>query len=455
MRNATDSRAVWQKASGIRVSDEGLAVSAAGETALTRRNLVRRNIRLLYFDMSWQGLITAGIGTFISVFLVRLGASPFTLSLLTALPALVTIVLSVPLMPLIERRHDLVRVVTATRIGSRACFLLIALAPFALTGERLALLPLVVVGLWGLSAVFSSATTPAFTAVLAEVVPPRERPRVNGGRWAAYSLVTAVCVAIMGRVLDLIAFPTNFQLVFVVSAVAGFVSLAAFDRIRMPEHTGGGSHSRQGNLLRYFVDLGRVSMRQPAFAAFLGTTFVYRLGLSLPIALYPLYWVNEVGASNSWIGYTTTASYGTLVLAYFLWGRVAPRLGSRRVLLIASIGLAFYPLLTPLVQVPIWLIPVAMINGVFAAGIDISFFEGLMEASPPEYRASFAAVNASFANLAIFVGPILGTAVAGWFGIRAGFVIAGACCLVGAALFYWLAVGSQRASRLALLGDRA
>ncbi len=443
------------EASERRVGDQGPVGSAAGETALTRRNLVRRNIRLLYFDMSWQGLITAGIGTFIAVFLVRLGASPYMLSLLTALPALVTIVLSVPLMPLIERRHDLVRVVTVTRIGSRACFVLIALAPFVLTGDRLTFLPLVVVILWGLSAVFSSATTPAFTAVLAEVVPPRERPRVNGGRWAAYSLVTAVCVAIMGRVLDLISFPHNFQLVFAVSGAAGFISLAAFDRIRMPQASGGGSNLRQGNLLRYFAELGRVSIRQPAFAAFLGTTFVYRLGLSLPIALYPLYWVNEVGASNSWIGYTTTASYGTLVIAYFLWGRFAPRIGSRRVLLISSIGLALYPLLTPLVQAPIWLIPVAMINGIFAAGIDISFFEGLLEASPPEHRASFAAVNASFANLAIFIGPILGTAVAGLFGIRIGFIIAGVCCLIGAALFYWLAVGSQRASRLALSEDRA
>lgn len=450
MRRATGTRATRQ-GGAVGMRDDG---RPGGENALTRRQLTRRNIRLLYFDMSWQGLITAGIGTFIAVFLVRLGASPFVLSLLTALPALVTIILSVPLMPLVERRRDLVRVVTVTRIGSRACFLLIALVPFALTGDRRTLLPPLVVALWGLSAVFSSATTPAFTAVLAEVVPPRERPRVNGGRWAAYSLVTAVSVAILGKALDLLAFPGNFQIVFAISSLAGFISLAAFDRIEMPERAASAAKPRQVNLLAYFADLGRSSLREPAFAAFLVTTFVYRLGLSLPIALYPLYWVNNVGASNSWIGYTTTASYGTLVVAYFLWGRAAPRLGSRRVLLIASIGLSFYPLLTPLVREPLWLIPVAVINGAFAAGIDISFFEGLLEASPPEHRASFAAVNASVANLAIFVGPILGTTIAGWLGIRAGFIIAGACCLIGAALFYWLSVGSKRAARLALADDR-
>ena len=138
------------------------------------------------------------------------------------------------------------------------------------------------------------------------------------------------------------------------------------------------------------------------------------------------------------------------MVAYFLWGRYAPMIGSRRLLLIASFWLSFYPLLTPLVREPIWLIPVAFINGAFAAGIDISFFEGLLEASPPEHRASFAAVNASVANLAIFVGPILGTTLSGWVGLRVGFVVAGAFCLIGTALFYWLAVGSKRATRTVL-----
>jgi predicted MFS family arabinose efflux permease len=79
----------------------------------------------------------------------------------------------------------------------------------------------------------------------------------------------------------------------------------------------------------------------------------------------------------------------------------------------------------------------------------------LLEASPPEHRASFAAVNASVANLAIFVGPILGTALAGWIGLRPGFVVGGVCCLAGAALFYWLAVGSKRAAQAAVAEEGA
>ena len=415
----------------------------ATKVAAVPLQLTRRNIRSLYLDMGWQGAITAGIGTFLSVFLVRLGASPFEVGLLTSVPALVTIVLSILLAPLVEGRRDLVRVVTWTRVGSRACFLLIALVPLILAGERLALAPAAIVALWGLSAVFSSATTPAFTAVLAEVVPPRRRPAVNGNRWALFSFVTAVTVALFGRLLDALPFPRNFQFVFALSSLAGLVSLYYFDRIRLAAAPPTAAWPTRVGPRRYFAGLAHGTVRQPAFASYLLTTFVYRLGLSLPAALVPIYWVDHVKASNTWIGLTTTAIYGTLVLTYFLWGRAASRYGHRRVLLISSAGLSFYPLLTTLVREPVWLIPVAIVYGTFVAGIDISFFEGLLEASPPEQRASFA-------NLAVLIGPLCGTAVAGWLGIQAGFITAGALSLLGAALFYLLSVGRQRPLQSAL-----
>jgi MFS family permease len=433
---------------GALARERALEQPAAG-VAPTAGRRARRNIRYLYLDMGWQGIILAGITTFLSVFLVRLGASPFLVGLLTSVPALVTIVLSVVFAPFLEGRRDLVRVVTLTRLGSRLCYLLIALVPFALTGDLVWLAPWVIVAIWGLSAVFSSATNPAFTAVLAEVVPPRQRPAVNGGRWAVVSLVTAITAALFGRLLDAVRFPLNFQFLFVLSFLAGLASIYYFDRIEVPPGAQLPVRLGAATPLRYFARLARDSAGQPAFASYVLTTFVYRLGLNLPLALFPLYWVDEVHASNSWIGFSTTATYGTLVVGYFLWGRAAQRHGHRRVLLLSSAGAALYPLLTPLVRSPEWLIPVAIVYGAFAGGIDVSFFEGLLEASPPEQRASFAAINASFANLAVLVGPIAGTAVAGVLGIRAGFVVAGGLCLLGTLLFHALSVGRHRAPHAA------
>ena len=136
---------------------------------MTSGGRTRRNSRYLYLDMGWQGIILAGITTFQSVFLVRLGASPLLVGLLTSAPALVTIVLSILAAPFLERRRDLVRVVTLTRLGSRLCCLLIALVPALLVGDVARFAPGAIVAIWALSAAFSAVTTPAFTAVLGRV----------------------------------------------------------------------------------------------------------------------------------------------------------------------------------------------------------------------------------------------------------------------------------------------
>ena len=38
--------------------------------------------------------------------------------------------------------------------------------------------------------------------VVAEIIPPRRRPSVNGTRWALLSLVTAISVAVFGYLLE-------------------------------------------------------------------------------------------------------------------------------------------------------------------------------------------------------------------------------------------------------------
>src|SRR5205085_8302962 len=123
-----------------------------------------------------------------------------------------------------------------------------------------------------------------------------------------------------------------------------------------------------------------------------------------------------------------------LTAGYYAWGRLAARLGHRRTLGFAAGGLAFYPALTAASPTVEWLLPAALIWGLFASGIDMSLFEGLLEVCPPDRRAEFVAVNTFVANLIAFVAPLLGAWLADVVGIRP--------VLVVAAGFHLLAVGS-------------
>lgn len=407
------------------------------------RTLEGRNIRYLTLDTAVQGIIGAGIGSFLAVFLVRMGASNTAVGLLTSAPALATIFLSVPGGAIAEGRPDQVRVTNLWRLPIRLSYLLVAAVPLVAGGETGAML---IVAIWTLTALPSAVVNPAWTNVVAETVPPDARPRVNGNRWALLSIVTALAGAAFGWLLDSIPFPLNYQLVFAISFLAGLVSIALFSRIRMPATSQAADAvrrvPRQGPL-EVVADLAHSIREEGEFARYTLSTLVYRIGLNLAAALFPIFWVQDLQASDTTIGLRMMAGNATLVAAYFLWGRVAVRKGHRLVLILSSVGLSLYPILTALITTPDLLIPVAVVWGAFAAGIDIAFFEALLRTCPPDRRTSFVATNTAFANLAVFVAPLTGTLLADVLGIRAVLVLAGAISLAGAGLFYVMAVGRQ------------
>ncbi len=154
----------------------------------------RRNIRNLYRHTCWQGVISAVITTFIPIFAVRAGASTFEIGLLTSLPALVAILLSIPAASFVARHRRIVRLVSLTVVGVWVCSIAMTFMPSLLTGGAADYVPEAIIALAALSAVFASLSNPAWTAVLADAVSPRRRPVVNGQRWAMLSVVSAATV---------------------------------------------------------------------------------------------------------------------------------------------------------------------------------------------------------------------------------------------------------------------
>ena len=84
-------------------------------------------------------------------------------------------------------------------------------------------------------------------------------------------------------------------------------------------------------------------MRQNTeYNKFLISQFVFRCGLTLSIPLFPLYWVRELNAPDSWIGVINTVNSAVLMVAYFLWSKVSERRGNSMVLRVCAFGLVFY-----------------------------------------------------------------------------------------------------------------
>lgn len=399
-----------------------------------------RNIRLLYLDMGWRGILTAGVARFLPVFMARLGASSLMISALTSVPALIMVFVSMPASTYIERQHNHVRTASIFRALAFSTYVILAVLPFFFRES----LPLAIVALWCLQVIPSAFSQPAFVSVLGASVSPGKRPAVNGGRWALSSVVSAIAAIIFGKLLDSgwLPFPENYQIVFFISAVAGLISIVYFSKIKLSVDYATEPPANQ-TLRERISQMITPILQTPEFMRYLGATFFVRWGLVMPIALYSIYWVRDLNASDTVIGLRTTAEMVSLIIGYSLFGRIAALRGHRKVLIASSIGLGLYPILTALTPNQYWLLPAALLNGFFLGGFSISIFESLLGTAPPEKRPSFSAFNTVFANLASVVGPLLGAALMTLLGIKIAFYIAGALHIIGAALCWKLGVGLE------------
>ena len=172
------------------------------------------------------------------------------------------------------------------------------------------------------------------------------------------------------------------------------------------------------------------------FLRFLLAAFAIVFAGWLSRPLFSIYWVRSLNASDAWVGIVAAAFSFTAMLSYPVWGRFAPDMSSRRLLLLGSLGAALYPILTVLAPTPVFLLIPAVVGGVMAPPLNIGLMNGLLDAAPELHRPTYIAVYTATANLSGFIGPLMCTSVMlPLFGIKMAIWIGGGMRLLG-----WLAV---------------
>ncbi len=395
-------------------------------------SLENRNILYFTIDTALQGLMMGGIFSFLSVFIVRLGATKYETGLLTSLPALMMVFAALPAGQLVQKQRDLVRFTNQVRAFHRGAILFAALLPFFASEHIIT----VIIVTWTLKAIVNSLLESSWMAVVAEVIPAHRRARVNGLRWTILSIVTAVAVAIFGYMLDRLPFPLNYQIVFLISFVGGSLGMLFWGKLRLADTSKAEAQETVRRPIREQIRAYWHSLQVPSFMRYQLTATVFRLGMHIPAALYSIYWIRELGASDLWIGWQTTASQLALIFGYTIWGRFISRKGYSAPLLICTAGLGLYPVLTALATSQVWLPLIAIVQGFFITGVNLSLFDTLLAVCPSDRRPSFIAVNMMLASLTLFTAPLLGSLLADWIDIRSVFFVAGGVH-AAAALFFW------------------
>lgn len=408
----------------------------------TPTSLYERNARYVMIDGIGVGLVT-GVATFLSVFLTRLGASNILVGLLTAMPAVTGVLISIPLGHFLGSRRNPVVWYARSRVWVLSSYALTGLVPFFFPADTTIWAIIVI---WAVATVPQTMTNILFTLVMTAVAGPSRRLSLMSRRWATLGITNAVSVAMVGLTLDLLNFPINYQLVFICSFVGGLISYNFSTNIVLPEERIAKAeaspnlpwHASARRMARLFVG-------NEAFSRFVASQFVFRLGMAMAIPLFPLYWVRTVGASDSSIGLISTVQSSVLLVAYSLWIAVARRRGEGFVLIICAFGLALYPLVTALTT-QVWpLLIYAAMAGLFIAGSDLVIFDVAAATAPAEARGAAIGVYHTSNYVATFIAPLIGTAAAQQVGIGTMLMVAAALRLAGGVMFLLLRVGHGEA----------
>lgn len=404
-----------------------------------------RNAWFLVVEIFWASIL-GSVAAFNAAYAIRLGADNFQVGLLTSVPALMAVLVSIPAGNFLAKRSRRVPWVLGSLLVHRAGFLLVAAAPWIhLPGiESGLLVVLILVAISAPAHFFNVGWIP----LLADITPEHKRAAVFSARNIVNQATVSLMVFLCGQFLSKIVFPINYQVLYFIGFLASMLSMYFLYKLDVPDSTIQKKETAavgRRSLPTLVRETREMLSSQPGFVRITANTLMHGIGIWMAGPLYALYFVRELNASDAWLGLNgTLASLGTIV-GYSFWRWLMPRwsepVSLRRMIVLAGVY-AVAVGLTP--SLPVILL-YGVINGLISPGINLSHFNILLKVTPPDARPLYTSIYITTMNIGATISPFISVAIANQVGIAPTLIGAGLLSIIGSTSFWWWPVVSQPA----------
>lgn len=414
-------------------------------------DLPRRNVRYLEVEVFWAAFLSAA-ATFNAAFALRLGASNAEIGLLSSLPALMALLVTIPSGHFLSRRTQVMPWLIRSLLLHRLGFLLVVLIPwlpFAAKGSALVWLLV----LFTIPAHFFGV---GWNSMLADAIPEVERTKVFAIRNGVSAIALTGGIYLAGLWLEYGSFPWNYQILYAAGFATSLLSIFYIRKLRVPDQLSARIETPDPTRSRLSVSeiVGRWSSTADKFrghADFMRiviNTLLHGIGLWMVAPLYVIYFVRELGANEGWLGLNGMLGNLTPVLGYYLWQRAIERWGENPILKWTIVLVGVYPMLVgfspSLTIILIW----TGLNGLLVPAIGLSHFFMLLKICPDRERPLFMGVYTTIMNLGAAVMPLVGVAAADRFGIVPVLVVGGGLAIIGSSSFLWNPLKTEDSQRV-------
>lgn len=396
----------------------------------------RNNFFHLYLDIGWYGVLSGSALAFMAVFATRLGASSIEIGSLNAGPAIVNLLLTLPAGQWLQHR-PISRSVFWTSVFHRFFYLTWAFLPFFLgpKGQVLALIGLVL-----LMTIPGTALAVGFNSLFGAAVPPEWRGHVVGMRNIVFSMVYIVTNLACGYLLDRLAFPWGYQVVFGIGFLGAAMSSVHLWYVR-PENDSPkrplsaiplADYARPGMVhtpdswlasagLRFIAQLKtlkpRVDVLQGPFGRVTFLLFFFHLAQYLAVPLFPIYLVHNLNLTDQDISLGTSIFYVLVLIGSTQLARLSHRFGNQRLFALGIGMMSFYPILLSFSHgVPLYIVTSIWGGAAWSivGGVTSNY---ILERVPDDERPSHMAWYNLALNGAVLLGSLIGPFLADEMGI--------------------------------------
>jgi MFS family permease len=402
----------------------------------------RRNFIHLYFEIAWFGILSGSAINFLNIYAARLGASGFQIGLLSAMPAVVSLFLSLPSGTWLQKRPVGKTVFWAAVLTRLGYFLWIPLPwLFGNQGQ-----------IWALAVITLAMGVPmcvlsvGFNALFASAVPAEWRASVVGIRNVLQSLTFIIASLGTGAILDHLHFPLGYQVVFGIGFISAAMSTFHLFFIRprtqaftvaVPDLNNGPDlkekKRRPGLRTTLRLDIWRSPYRK-ILLLFLGL----HLSQYIAFPLFALYTVNILHLTDANIGLGTAFFYLTFLLGSTQLSRLEHQVGHHKLTGWGVVGLSIYPIAMALSHNALHYYLLSITGGFAWALVAGAYANYLLERIPEDDRPAHLAWYNIILNAAVLLGSLAGPILAGYIGVGVAlFFFGGMRLLAGVAILKW------------------
>ncbi|EPD51019.1 hypothetical protein HMPREF1210_02210 [Paenisporosarcina sp. HGH0030] len=356
-----------------------------------------------------------------------LSATNYQVGLISSLPPLVALLMTIPAAILLNRAHEHKKLVAMSVLLARLMFLLIVMLVY---------LPSESMQAWAFLAIIALMSVPNTVAnigsqtLISGMIDESRRGQFFSDRNRLLTMVGLVSTLIIGIVMkDESDNVTAYQILFAMAF--GFGLLEAFLLMKhdeAPAHGGGPLVKKK--LMDWSI------FKHANYVWFLVAALFFNFAWQMAWGIFNIYHVRVVGATIFWISMFSVGNMLMQILTFPLWKKWAERKSNVRVFVWAAIGMASTPFLTVLSTNLYYLTLVQTMSGFFLSGVVLLLFNLLLEQSPEESRTYCITTYNVLLAFAAFLAPQIGIWMLNSWGVETAMYLNSGLRLLSAALFY-------------------